>query len=201
VLKHSRTVYGKVTMLQKLRPGTSPTDHLFVGTDRYTYFTVSWNPSSKQLVTEKSYIDQSDKVGRDSQTADRCLIDPLRRYLLLELFEGVLTVIPIVQKARNKAAIQIGSLGDPILSRISELFVRSSGFLYPRSRNPEKEKAKLAILYEDNQQKIRLKFRTLNHDGTSDTESADFETEGYIREDLDLGASHILPVPGPTCRL
>jgi len=50
-LQHSKAIYGKVTMLQKLRPALSPTDHLFVGTDRYMYFTLSWNADKKQLHT------------------------------------------------------------------------------------------------------------------------------------------------------
>jgi DNA damage-binding protein 1 len=61
LLRHSKTIYGKITLLHKLRPAVSKTDHLFVGTDKYHYFTLSWNAETKELVTEKSCVDgQSD---------------------------------------------------------------------------------------------------------------------------------------------
>ena len=83
-LLHTRAIYGKVTLLHKLRPATSQTDHLFVGTDRYHYFTLSWDASSKQLKTEKSYVDVAEKAARDSQTGDRVAIDPTTRFMALE---------------------------------------------------------------------------------------------------------------------
>ena len=187
-------------MLQKLRPASSNTDHLFIGTDRYTYFTVSWDPLVKQLRTEQSYVDQADKTARDLQSLERCLIDPTRRYLTLELYEGVMTVIPIVQKSKKKGAPEIGSLAQPVLVRISELFIRSSAYLYPRTSNPMKEKPTLAILYEDNQQKVSLKLRCLDYAAGPGGEAgmADLDEVGS-HDELDLGASHLIPVPAPAC--
>ena len=189
-------------MLQKLHPASSATDHLFVGTDRYAYLSLSWDPSSKQLKTEKSYVDLADKTGRDSQSSDRCLIDPSRRYMMLELFEGILTVIPISHKQRKKGDIELGNLGDPVPVRIPELFVRSSAFLYPRNLS-EKEKPKLALLYEDSHQKTRLIVRALKYDPGSSGEPgvADFFEDYHLPDDLDLGASHLIPVPAPACKL
>ena len=188
-------------MLQKLRSASSTTDHLFIGTDRYTYFTVSWNPLVKQLRTEQSYVDQADKTARDSQSLDRCLIDPTRRYLTLELYEGVLTVIPIVQKSKKKGGPEIGSLAQPVPVRISELFIRSSAYLHPRTPNPLKEKPRLATLYEDNRQKVRLKIRSLDYAAGTGGEAgiADLDEVGSYDDELDLGASHIIPVSAPAC--
>lgn len=188
-------------MLQKLHPATSTTDHLFVGTDRYIYFTVSWDSSSNQLKTEKSYVDQADKTGRDSQALDRCLIDPTRRIMTLELFEGQVTIIPIIQKSKKRGDPEIGSLGDPVPVRISELFVRSSAYLYPRSPTPEKEKPRMAILFEDNHQKIRLKIRTVEYSAGASGEPGMGEMieVDIDNNELDAGASHIIPVPAPAC--
>ncbi|MCJ1356309.1 MAG: hypothetical protein MMC33_006304 [Icmadophila ericetorum] len=198
-LRHTRSVYGKITMLEKFHPAGSVTDHLFVGTDRYIYFTVSWDSSSNQLRTEKSYVDQADKTGRDSQTLDRCLIDPTGRFMTLELFEGQVTVIPIIQKSRKRGDPEIGSLDDPVPVRISELFVRSSAYLYPRSPNPEKEKPRMAILFEDSHQKIRLKVRTVEYSagGSGEPGMGEMVEVDIDNNELDAGASHIIPVPAP----
>ena len=146
-------------------------------------------------------MDQADKTGRDSQTSDRCLIDPTRRYLTLELYEGIITVIPIIQKSKKRGDPEVGSLAEPVPVRIPELFIRSSTFLYPRTRNPEKEKPRLAILYEDNHQKVRLKIRALEYAAGGDGEAgtAYIEEVDSPNDELDLGASHIIPVPAPAC--
>ncbi|MCJ1296093.1 hypothetical protein MMC34_007658 [Xylographa carneopallida] len=199
-LQYTRSVYGKITMLEKLRPASSATDHLFVGTDRYTYFSVSWDPTVGHLRTEKSYTDLSDKTGRDSQSQDRCLIDPSRRFMTLGLFEGILTVLPLTHKSKKKGDPESGSPGEPVPVRIPELFLRSSAFLHSRNPSSEKEKPRLALLFEDSHEKVGLKIRSLNYaaGGTSEPGSAEFIEEYRFEEQVDLGASHIIPVPAPS---
>ncbi|TKA64635.1 hypothetical protein B0A49_06908 [Cryomyces minteri] len=193
-LRHSKAIYGKVTILQKLRPASSSTDHLFVGTDRYTYFTLSWNAEAKQLRTEQSFVDLADKTARDSQTGDRCHIDPSGRFMTLELYEGVVTVVPIAQKTKKKSDVEIGSLGEPVPSRIPELFVRSSTYL--RRRSQEKDKPRLALLYEDSHGQARLKLRELEY--SSIEGSAELgDVEDAPNHDMELGASHIIPISAP----
>ena len=186
-------------MLEKLRPANASTEHLFVGTDRYMYFTVSWDPHARQLRTEKSYQDQADKTSRDSQTEDRCLIDPTRKFMALLLYDGIVTVIPIHQQGKKKGTGEPGTLGDPLTSRISDLFVRSSAFLY--SRPGAGEQLKIAFLYEDNQQKVCLNIRKLEYSAgvSGDPGSADLEKSCLARDDLELGASHLIAVPAPAC--
>lgn len=163
------------------------------------YFTVSWDSQAKQLRTETSYVDQADKTTRDSQAADRCLIDPTRRFMTLELFEGVITVVPILRKNKRKSDAETGTLGEPIPARISELFVRSSAFL-PR-RSPPVEPPTLALLYEDNNQGVHITVRLLDYTagGSGEPGSADFEKVETSYADLELGASHLIPIPAPAC--
>ncbi|KAI9705477.1 MAG: hypothetical protein M1836_006232 [Candelina mexicana] len=196
VLEYSRSIYGKVTMLQKLRPASSATDHLFVGTDRSMYFTVAWDKSKSQLRTEKSFVDQADRSARDSQSGDRCFVDPSGRFMTLELYEGIITVLPIVQKSKKKGDPEVGSLGDPVLARIPELFVRSSAFLYPRKAS---EKPKIALLYEDSQKNVQVTARELSYiaggsDGAGSVELEDIE---QVHQEAEPGASHLIPVPAP----
>ncbi|OJJ88285.1 DDB1/RSE1 family protein [Aspergillus glaucus CBS 516.65] len=206
VLTASRALYARVTMLARLpAPANFPTDHLFVGTDQYSYFTLSWDIEKNQVRTERNFVDISDPSARESQTGNRCLIDPSGRFMTLEIHEGVIVVVPIVQLPTRKKgrsitvdsgpnAPRIGELGEPVLSRIEELFVRSSAFLHVQSDKP-----RMALLYEDNQKKVRLKVRELHYTtGTASTptEAVFKEPEPFLQE-LDLGASHLIPVPAP----
>jgi DNA damage-binding protein 1 len=204
-------------MLARLpAPTNSPTDHLFVGTDQNTYFTLSWDSATNQVRTERNYVDLADKSSRESQTGDRCLIDPSGRYMTLEIFEGIVTVIPIIQpttKKRGKPPAssntnnnnnpdepppQIGELGEPVMARIDELVVRSSAFLHVESKAPPR----LALLHEDNQRKVRLKVRELQYSPATSSSSAEasFGEGEVFAQELDLGASHLIPVPAPLGR-
>lgn len=198
-LSHSRAIYGKITMLERLQPANSPTEHLFVGTDRYMYFTVSWDSYTQQLRTEQSYVDQADKTARDSLTQDRCLVDPTRQFLALQLYDGIVTIVPAVGKGKRKGNPDSLSLGEPVPARISDLYIRSSTFLYPR--NVKGEQPKIAILFEDNRQKACLNIRRLDFTagGSGEAGTAELEFITFSRSDLEQGASHLIPVPAPAC--
>lgn len=187
-------------MLERLRPENSKTEHLFIGTDRYKYFTVSWDEKTNQIRTEQRYQDQSDKTLRDSQNQDRCLIDPSRRYMTLQLFDGIVTVVPINQaKSKKKSSSEPGTLGQPVSARISELFVRSSVFLH--AQEEVNAKPMLALLYENNRQQVCLNTRHLDYGvGTqSEPGSADLGEVVAASDDLDIGASHLIPIAAPAC--
>ncbi|KAL1311189.1 hypothetical protein AAFC00_001384 [Neodothiora populina] len=197
ILKHSRAIYGKVTMLQCLRPVSSPTDHLFVGTDSYYYFTLSWDPDTKQLRTEESYKDLAEKAARDSQTGERCNIDPTRRLMTLEFYEGVVNVVPIAHGGKRKNDAEVGTLGQPVPTRIPELNVRASCFLH---RRKEKDFPQLALLHEDSMGKVRLKLREIQYSSALKWEepgTADMDKEIDVKGELELGASHIIPLEAP----
>lgn len=123
--------------------------------------------------------------------------------MTLELYEGVVTVIPIVQQGKKATTAELGTLGEPIPVRIDELFVRDSACLQVRQRE-KNEKVRLALIYEDQQKRVRLKVREITYQpglggdvGTADVKPND-DPDDQLKEDLELGASHILPVPGPT---
>jgi DNA damage-binding protein 1 len=90
-------------MLARLpAPANSTTDHLFVGTDQNTYFTLKWDSEKRRVRTERSYVDLADKASRACQNGDRCLIDPSGKYMTLEIFEGIITVLPITVTPTNQ---------------------------------------------------------------------------------------------------
>lgn len=186
-------------MLEKLRPVKSPTEQLFVGTDRYMYFVLSWDANKQQVHTVKSFVDNTDKTARDSLNQDRCLIDPTYQFMALQLYDGIVTVIPLGKSRKKKEALDDGFLGDPIPARISALYIRSTAFLRPR--NEHKKEPKLAFLYEDIRQKVCLSIRRLDFSaGTSgESGSADLDEVLDTRDDLDISANHLIPVPAPAC--
>jgi DNA damage-binding protein 1 len=180
-------------MLQKLRPALSPTDHLFVGTDRFMYFTLSWNAEKKQLHTEKTFESVADNAARESQTGERCHVDPTGRCMTVEVYEGIVTVIPLVQRGKKrKQDSDIAHLGEPQPVRLSEMFVRSSAFL--RSRKPAEEKPKMALLYENTHTQVKLRIRELSLAG----DSIELDEGVHSKGELELGASHLIPIEQPT---
>ena len=187
-------------MLEKLRPVSSRGDHLFVGTDRYQYFTCSWDASTRQIKTEQSYVDQADKVLRDSRDMDRCHIDPTRRFMTLELYDGVVTIVPFEQpsnkrvKRESAPVSRVGNLGEPVQVRIEELLTRSSAFV--QTEPDDKSNPRLAILWEDNQEAPQLKIRELKY-YSGDSPSAELETVAELRKPLDHGVSHLIPISAP----
>lgn len=183
-------------MLQRVRPVSSPTDHLFVGTDGFMYFTLSWDAKTKQLRTERSYNDLAEKAARESQTGERCNIDPTRQLMTLELYEGIVNVVPIAHNTKRKQEGEIGTLGKPIPTRIPELNVRASCFLH---RRKEKDRPQLALLYEDSMGKVRLKLREIEYQPSlrEDAGVADMDKEIDFRGEIELGASHIIPLRAP----
>jgi len=204
-LQHTRSLYGKITLLHKLRPATSRTDHLFVGTDRYHYFTLSWDAETKQLKTEKAYQDIAEKAARDSQTGDRVAIDPTSRFMALECYEGVVNVLPIAHAGKGKrraADNEIGEIGDPIPVRVPELFVRSSCFVHKRQAGARPANPEFALLYEDSTNKVRLKVRELDFQPSLRPQEEPHSVELEKGRDaqggeLELGASHLIPLPAP----
>jgi DNA damage-binding protein 1 len=193
-LQHQKAIYGKVTMLQKLRPALSQTDHLFVGTDRFTYFTLSWDAGKGQLKTEKSFESVADNAARESQTGERCHVDPTGRLMTVEVYEGIITVIPLVQRGKKRKAVgqsDIAHLGEPVPVRLSEMFVRSSAFLKPTSYD---DNPKIALLYEDTHSHVKLKVREIKHSG----DEVELEEGEICKADIELGASHLIPVEEPS---
>jgi DNA damage-binding protein 1 len=204
LLRHAKTIYGKITLLHKVRPVTSQTDHLFVGTDRYHYFTLSWNAETNELVTEKSCVDVAEKAARDNQTGDRVHIDPSNRFMTLECYEGVVNVLPIAHagKGKRKAADnEIGQLGDPIPVRVPELFVRSTCFLHKRQAGPRLSDPAFVLLEEDPQHKLRIKIRELEYAPSlrpqEEPATAELEKGHDVQGEIELGASHLIPLPPP----
>ncbi|CAD6448697.1 c3801203-deb2-4578-b971-e9c97b2b48d6 [Sclerotinia trifoliorum] len=186
-MAYSKSIYGRISMLQKIQPAGSKTDHLFVGTVRAQYFTVMWNPNTHKLDTMQSFVDISQEHMRDSESRDRCLVDPTGRLLVMELYEGVLNLVKIVKPRGGKTDY----LEKPEQVRISEMKVRASAFLYTDTKQP-----KLALLYQDARENVRLAtYRMLDDKGHPNLQFDPKKNRENDVDDLCVGAMHIIPVP------
>jgi len=175
-------------MLAKIRPEGTPTDLLFVGTSRFQYFVLAYNSETNELDTRQSFQDVLEKHMRDSQSRDLCLVDPTGKYLVLELFEGVLTCNKILKPRKGKIN-PLDEKFDPL--RITELKVRATTFLYTETKQP-----KIAFLYEiGTGGDVRLAtYRLVDEKLSWSKFDVNRHRENEI-DQLDEDASHLIPVP------
>lgn len=189
MLRHSKVINGTIAMIQKLRPKDSSTEMLFIGTDRSQYFTLVWDEDTKQLKTAQSFEDAAEKYMRDSQSQNRCLVDPTGRYMAMHLWEGVLAVLRLLdRKGKTNELEWMDSV------RISELFVKSSTFLYSETGHP-----KIALLYQSRSDLMDSKlatYRITSDDKDSQASRFDPAKDREISIDIaDPGAALLIPVP------
>jgi DNA damage-binding protein 1 len=185
---YSQAIFGRVSMLEKVRPPGAKADHLFIGTLRSQYFTVAWNAETRSLDTVQSFADVTDKHLRDSQSRDRCVVDPTGQHMVMELFEGILNLVKVVKPRKPSGDY----LDRPEQVRITELQVRATRFLYSDTKQP-----KLAILYNDGKAnpEVRLAtYRLVDEKGQYSGFNPLKDRENTF-DDLDFGASHLIPVP------
>jgi DNA damage-binding protein 1 len=197
----SKNIYGRITMLSKVQAADSDLDQLFVGTDRCMFFTLSWNPETKQMLTTRTYGDFADKTARESQTGERCLTDPTKHFMTLEVYEGIITTLPLLRKVPKKPKKNDRLDGDPAWSRIPEFFVKSSAFIQ-RPLLTADPAPRIALLWEDHEGVARIKIRELIYSaGKVDQDSTveyndlqDADSRMHEKDELDFGASHLIPI-------
>ena len=187
-MKYSKVVNGTIAILQRLRPKDRPTDILFVGTERFEYFTLAWNPETSELeAIDEGIKDPGELHMRHADSENMCIVDPTGRYLTMHLWEGVLTIIRL--GSRKNTILKLEWM-DQV--RLSELFVKTSTFLYTETGHP-----KIAILYKTRSDGHDLKLATYRltsddrHTQASRFEPKDREIDCDI---LDPGASLLIPV-------
>ncbi|KAK4126479.1 hypothetical protein N657DRAFT_592939 [Parathielavia appendiculata] len=185
---YSKVVNGTIVILEKLRPKDSKTDLVFVGTDRFEYFTLIWNPEMSQLDTGNPDKDPGERHMRDSQSQDRCLVDPSGRFLAMHLWEGVLTIMRLGDRKSNAMEL---TFMDQV--RLSELFIRASTFLYTETGHP-----KIAFLYQSRADSGDAKlaiYRLTKDDRHTQPSSFDPDRDREYEKDMpDPSASMLIPV-------
>ncbi|PHH64423.1 hypothetical protein CDD81_4644 [Ophiocordyceps australis] len=187
---HSKVIFGTIIMLQRLQPKDSPTDLLFVGTDRQQYFNISWNPQISQLEMVWGPIhDTAEPYMRPSQSQNKCLVDPTGMFMAMHLWEGVINVFRLPTRKGQTKNIQVL---DQV--RLTELWMKSSIFLHSRTGHP-----RIAFLYKTQlgHEEARIAIYRLTRDDKGDDVSRFDSHKDRELDDVicDPYASMLIPVP------
>ncbi|KAL0930509.1 DNA damage-binding protein 1a [Colletotrichum truncatum] len=188
-LVDSASLYGTILLLQRLSPKDSKTDLLFVGTDRFQYFTAKWDPERQKLVTEQVIEDVAEPHMREAQSQDKCLVDPSGRFMAMHLWEGVMNVMRLGARAPYTFRL------DPAWAqvRLSELFMKASTFVPTETGHPT-----IAFLYQSKVDKedARLAvYRLMSDDRNTNVSKFDSEKDREFEMDIqDPYARIVIPV-------
>ncbi|VUC24859.1 unnamed protein product [Clonostachys rosea] len=191
--KHSVVIYGTIVMLQRLQPKDSETDLLFVGTDRQHYFTLAWNSETKEVetVTEKYIHDEAEPFMRHSQSQNKCLVDPTGKFVVMHLWEGVLTVFKL--RTRGRETTRLDAIAQV---RHTELWLKASAFIHSRTGHP-----RIVFLYKSQQEHEEARiavYRLTKDDRGGEVSKFDPQKDRELDEKIkDPYASMIIPVPVP----
>jgi DNA damage-binding protein 1 len=183
----TKVVFGAISILQKISPKDADLDLLFVGTDRFHYFSLGWNPEISALDTVQSFKDINEKHMRDSQSQDKCITDPTGRYMVVLLWEGVLNVLRLGSRKNARLDIQWQDQ-----CRITELFIKSATFLHVETGKP-----KVAFLYQTSTDLPDAHLVTYNlYSDEKNTQASRFEPRDQVDrfEVQDPGAAMLIPV-------
>ncbi|KAK6335397.1 hypothetical protein TWF696_002176 [Orbilia brochopaga] len=189
-------VYGRITALLSLRPEKSPLDHVFVGTDRNEYFTVSWDPTTGHIRNERKAQDITDRFQRSAHAGTTYCADPGGRLLGLYVYEGIFTAIPIKRQSKGRGKHikipedELGNLDEPCPIRMDELRVVTMKFLYGT------DVPVIAVLFEDSKNVVHLTSYEVcvSRRAVRDSE---FKPWKIKANSLDGGVRFLIPVPTP----
>lgn len=192
-LYHDQRLFGTITMLQKLKPIDSDTELLFIGTERFQYFTLEWDTDRLALLTVDVFDDLGEKHMRDSQSQDHCLVDPSGRFMALLLWEGVLSVLRLQTRRERSRPDHTRHLVPMDQVRLAELFVKACAFLHSETGQP-----KIAFLYQSQADRADSKLSSYcltAGDRNADTGRFDPRKDREIDLEIDdPGAALLIPV-------
>ncbi|KAJ3088710.1 DNA damage-binding protein 1a, partial [Quaeritorhiza haematococci] len=189
-------VYGRIACMELFRPPGAQTDHLFISTERYKCCIVSFDPTTGKVKTEAT-ADVRDRTGRPSDVGQIGLVHPDGRFIALHMYQGLLKIIPFDLgftggagqrggSGRSKIAKtrKTGSGMEAFNVRVEELQIITLAFVHI----PHRASAALGVLYQDAQNTKHFKAYEID-DNTKK------ETEVFRQENLEMGASMLLPLP------
>ena len=134
-------VYGRIAALTSYATARSSTHRLLVSTEAQQLFVLGTDPQSNHFVTHAA-VDLTHRVGQLSDHGHSLLVSPQANLIVVHMYEGVLSCIPIDGK---------GALGEVVDVRVEESRVLDLVFLHGHARPT------LALLHVDHRQKRHVK--------------------------------------------
>lgn len=162
-------IYGRISGLKKFRPQGFTKDLVFLLTEHYEFCLLEYEDGTLQ--TRAAGV-VSDRIGRPCEMGQVTLVDPQCKFISLQLYDGVIKIIPIDDNGQLQEAFNL---------RISELRILDEVMLYGAAAST------LAVLYEDNKGQRYVKTYSIG--------SSDFElTEGTWTRAVDPASTLLIPV-------
>ena len=126
-------------------PGT-PTDYIFLTTDRYRYAVISYSPENTPYPCRTHASGSLKGVGRENAVGPLVAVDPLYKCLALHLYDGLLTCIPIHSDYQPPSkASGYSLLGEPYHVRLEERSILALTFL----SGQQQQHPQLCLLHQD----------------------------------------------------
>lgn len=142
-------INGRITSMVSFKLPRAPTDYLFITTDRYRYAVITFSPENTPYPCRTHASGSLKGVGREAAVGPLVSVDPHGRCLVLHLYDGFITVIPIyvdyVQPTGSKPYPGHRLLGEPYQLRLEERAILDLAFLHT---SPEKQ-PHLCLLHQD----------------------------------------------------
>ncbi|ORX91440.1 DNA damage-binding protein 1-like protein [Basidiobolus meristosporus CBS 931.73] len=192
-------VYGRIATLKLYRPPGRDTDLLFVSTEKYKFFVLSYDHDAGVVNTEANG-DLKDLTGKPCESGQIGLIDPECRLIGMHLYQGLLKVIPIESdhygkqtggtrsSSRGKEPLKpakVGDLRDAFNIRLEELLIVSMTFLHGMA------KPTLAVLYQDTKEARHIKTYEVS------IKDKEFLEGPWSVSNVEPGANILIGVPAP----
>ncbi|RPA74921.1 hypothetical protein BJ508DRAFT_365942 [Ascobolus immersus RN42] len=92
------------------KPASSATSHLFLATPNYSYFSISWDPTTNSIATAESFLDTSERFARASENP-KLIVDPQKRCIASHNAQGVLHIFNISRNKEGFRAVSEKALG------------------------------------------------------------------------------------------
>lgn len=189
-----KRIHGKITLLEKVKPPMSSTDHLLIGTMCGRLLTISYNESTSQLQAEIDLSENREQGILPAHTPRQCFVDPTGTYFCLSFYEGTLSFMRIPKAAgrRKSSGLDSSYLDGPENRRITELSIRNMTFIHAKA----KDTADLAILHSTTDGEIELVVYT----AFDSKQYSEFQPKTDRKHKISIrdgGANLLIPIPPP----
>lgn len=152
----SAPINGRITTLSAVPLDSHPTSLLFLTTDQHQYALIGYNPHLSphfiQTFASGSLKDEWNVLGTLSECGPFVAVDPHSRCLILHLYDGLVTIFPILNRpggaaGRNSTNSNNTILGQVFHARLEERIILAMTVLHhidPSSTPPH-----LCLLHQD----------------------------------------------------
>jgi len=186
-------INGRITSMIPIKLSGTPTDYLFLTTDRYRYAVISYSQGSTPYPVKTHASGSLRASGREPAVGPLVSVDPHGRCLALHIYDGILTCIPIHVDykppigTKGRAFPGQSLLGEPYQVRLEERAILAICFLHSSPEKPPH----LCMLHQDSRNAQHIV--TYNMDIRKKQLSVEWK-----KSRVDGGSSMLLAVPPVT---